>query len=341
MKQYLTTAPGKIEKLEVETPVELSDHEVLLEIQNIGICGSDIHVFHGKHPFTPYPVVQGHEYSGKVVKTGAAVTRVKPGMKATARPQLVCGKCNPCLRGQYNVCQQLKVQGFQAPGCASDYFVVTEDRVLPLPDHLSYEQGALVEPTAVAAHSTKRIQDIVGKNVVVSGAGTIGNLVAQFAVARGAAKVLITDFSEFRLNIASKCGIHAVANLKTESFEQAVARVFGTEGFQVGFEAVGAQNALDALVGHVENGGTVVIIGVYEANPVINMGFVGEHELNVLGSMMYKQEDYQEAIEYIASDKIKTTPLITNYFSGDEFLKAYQLIEQEGDKVLKVMINMQ
>lgn len=340
MKQYLMTEPGKIEILDVPAPEELKDNEILLEIHRIGICGSDIHVFHGKHPFTSYPVVQGHEYSGKVIKVGNAVTRVKPGMKATARPQLVCGQCNPCKRGQYNVCQQLKVQGFQASGCASEYFVVTEDRVLSLPDELSYEQGALVEPAAVAAHATNRVADLVGKNVVVSGAGTIGNLVAQFAVARGAAKVLITDFSDFRLDIAAECGVHEVANLKSEKFSEAVLRVFGPAGFQVGFEAVGAQSALNALVGNVENGGAIVIIGVYEQNPVIDMGFVGEHELNLFGSMMYKQEDYIEAIKYIAEKRINTMALITNHFPAEEFLAAYEMIDREADEVLKVMIDM-
>lgn len=334
------TEPGNIEILDVAAPEDLKDNEILLEIQRIGICGSDIHVYHGKHPFTSYPVVQGHEYSGKVIKIGNAVTQVIPGMKATARPQLVCGQCNPCKRGQYNVCQQLKVQGFQAPGCASEYFVVTEERIIPIPDHLSYEQGALVEPAAVAAHATNRVADLAGKNVVVSGAGTIGNLVAQFAVTRGAAKVLITDFSDFRLNIAGACGIHEIANLKTEKFSEAVSRAFGPAGFQIGFEAVGAQNALNALVENIENGGSIVIIGVYEQHPVVDMGFVGEHELNLFGSMMYKQEDYTEAIKFISEKRINTSALITNHFSADQFLAAYKMIDREADKVLKVMIDM-
>ena len=101
-----------------------------LKIKRIGICGSDIHVNHGKHPFTKYPIVQGHEYSGEVVKTGKNVVRVKAGMKATGRPQLVCGICSACRRGDYNVCQNLKVEGFQANGCAQDYFIISEDRVL-------------------------------------------------------------------------------------------------------------------------------------------------------------------------------------------------------------------
>ena len=183
--------PGCIEFNNVQVPGNLKSNEILLKIQRIGICGSDIHVFHGEHPATPYPVIQGHEYSAIVEAVGEEVTKVKPGMKATARPQLICGECGPCQRGQYNACQKLKVQGFQAPGVSQDYFIVPEDRLVVLPDSISLEQGAMVEPAAVGAHSTSRTTGIVGKNVVVSGAGTIGNLVAQFAKARGAKKVLI------------------------------------------------------------------------------------------------------------------------------------------------------
>ena len=145
---------------------------------------------------------------------------IERGMKATAWPQLVCGKCGPCLRGQYNACQELKVQGFQAPGVAQDYFIVPEERIIVIPDTMSLDQGALVEPTAVGAHSTSRTTGIKGKNIVVSGAGTIGNLVAQFAMARGAAKVLITDISDYRLGIAKDCGIDGVLNVASAPCER-------------------------------------------------------------------------------------------------------------------------
>jgi L-iditol 2-dehydrogenase/threonine 3-dehydrogenase len=342
MRQAVLIKPGVIELKDIPMPDELKSNEILLRIHKIGVCGSDIHVFHGKHPFvTKYPVIQGHEYSGEVVKVGSAVTIVKPGMKATARPQVVCGKCAPCLRGQYNVCQNLTVQGFVANGSAQDYFVVTDDRIVVVPDNVTYEQAALIEPAAVGAHSTIRAGNLHGKNVVVAGSGTIGNLIAQFAIARGAKKVLVTTAkSDFRLSIARECGITETANLKNEKFQDAVKRVFGDEGFQVGIEAAGAQGAVTDLIAGVENGGTVIIVGVFEENPVVNMGFLGEHELNVLGSMMYRQEDYMEAVEFIASGKIKTKPLITSNFNFEQYLDAYHYIEEQGDKSLKVMISL-
>ncbi len=333
--------PGDIEIRNIPDlkATDLKEDEILLEIKRIGVCGSDIHVFHGEHPATPYPVVQGHEYSGIVIAIGANVEGVKPGMKATARPQLVCGKCGPCVRGQYNACQELKVQGFQAPGVAQDLFVVSKDRLVILDDNMSFEQGAMIEPAAVGAHSTSRASSIEGKNIIVSGAGTIGNLVAQFAKARGANKVLITDVSDYRLNMARECGIENTLNVSTEPFEEGVKRVFGDQGFQVGFEAAGVQSSLDVLMANVEKGGDIIILGVYAENPKINMYFLGEHELNVFGSMMYRHEDYLEAAELIASGKIHTCPLITKHFPFDEYTSAYKYIEEKADKTMKVMID--
>jgi len=340
MRQAIMISPGVIEFREIPEPGPLKDNEVLLRIKRIGVCGSDIHVFHGKHPATPYPVVQGHEYSAIVEATGKRVTKVKPGNRATARPQLVCGECGPCKRGQYNACQELKVQGFQAPGVAQDLFVIPEERIVAFPDSISLEQGAMIEPAAVGAHSTNRVTGLKGKNVVVSGAGTIGNLVAQFAKARGAAKVLITDISDYRLDIARQCSIEGTLNVKNTPFEEGIRSFFGSEGFQVGFEAAGVQSSLDVLMQFVEKGGDVVILGVYSQNPVVNMFYLGEHELNVFGSMMYRHEDYEAAVEMIASGKIITAPLLTTSFPFNKYLDAYKFIEQQGDKSMKVMIEL-
>ncbi|WP_430932137.1 zinc-dependent alcohol dehydrogenase [Saccharicrinis sp. 156] len=340
MRQAIMTSPGVIEFKNTSAPKEIKPNEVLLKIEKIGVCGSDIHVYHGEHPATPYPVIQGHEYSATVEVVGKQVSKVKPGMKVTARPQLVCGVCGPCKRGQYNACQNLKVQGFQAPGVAQDYFIVPEDRVVVLPDSLTFEQGAMVEPAAVGAHSTSRVAEIKGKNVVVSGAGTIGNLVAQFAMARGAKKVLITDINNYKLQKAKECGIEATLNVSETPFEEGIKSIFGNEGFQVGLEAAGVQSSLDVLIANVEKGGDVVILGVYAKNPTVNMYYVGEHELNLSGSMMYRHEDYEVAVQMIAEGKIITEPLISKHFPFEEYANAYKYIEQKEGETMKVIIDL-
>lgn len=331
--------PGAIEFKEVEKPSSIGANEVLIAVKKIGVCGSDIHVFHGKHPFTPYPVVQGHEYSGEVVKIGKAVTKVKLGDKATARPQLVCGKCGPCLRGDYNICDVLKVQGFQSPGVAQDYFVLPEDRMIKLPDAMSFEIGALVEPTAVAAHCTLKAGDLNGKNVVVTGAGPIGNLVAQFAQIRGA-NVLITDLSEFRLKKAKDCGIEYTCNPKEEQLEDCLEKVFGDAGFDVGFECAGVEIALDNLIQNVNKGGDVVAVAVYGDRPRVDVSILGDRELKLIGTLMYTHEDYEAAVKYLDNGALITEPLITKRFPFEDYLNAYKYIDDQGDQTLKVIIDL-
>ena len=201
MLRAVIANPGAIEFSDVAKP-SAADGEVLVRILRIGICGSDIHVFHGKHPYTSYPVVQGHEFCGEVVETGRNVTTVSPGDLVTASPQITCGTCPPCREGKYNICDSLRVIGFQAPGVAQEYFAFPESAVLKLPEGTTPEMGALVEPAAVAMHAVGRAGDVTGKRVLVLGAGTIGNLVAQVAQCRGAGEVLLTDISDYRLEIA-------------------------------------------------------------------------------------------------------------------------------------------
>jgi 2-desacetyl-2-hydroxyethyl bacteriochlorophyllide A dehydrogenase len=338
MRQAVVTEPGRIEFRTVDD-AQARDNEVLLRINRIGVCGSDIHVFHGKHPFTPYPCIQGHEFMGTIESFVTGGTKLRQGMKATARPQLVCGMCAPCRRGDYNICDSLKVQGFQAPGCAQDLFAVPRDRLVLLPDSFSPEQGALVEPAAVAAHSTSRAGDLKGRNVVVLGAGTIGNLVAQAARCRGAKGILITDLSDFRLQKARDCGVQATCNVRTEKLPEAVRRTFGDEGFDVAFEAVGAESSLNDAVQNIGKGGRIVVLGVFGDRPRVDMSIVGDRELSLVGTLMYRHEDYEQAVQWIASGALKTNPLITRHFPFAQYAEAYRFIEEQGDKTLKVMID--
>jgi L-iditol 2-dehydrogenase/threonine 3-dehydrogenase len=339
MRRAIMTEPGKIVFEDVPVP-RPKKGEILLRIKRIGVCGSDIHVYHGKHPFTPYPVVQGHEYCGIVEAIGEGVENIKPKTLATARPQLVCGKCGPCKRGDYNVCENLRVQGFQANGCAQEFFIVPKDRIVPLPDSMTVDQGALVEPAAVGAHSTARVGELKGKNVVVLGAGTIGNMVAQFVRARGAKNILITDLSDYRLQVAQKCGIKNTSNAKKESLADAVQRFFGQEGFQIAFEAVGAAQTIADAIQNIEKGGKIVVLGVFEKKPQIDMSVVGEHEISLIGTLMYKHEDYIEAARLISKGKIITEPLVTKHFPFNQYLDAYKYIEKQADKTMKVMIDL-
>jgi L-iditol 2-dehydrogenase/threonine 3-dehydrogenase len=338
MRQAVMVHPGQIEFREVPAP-RPGKGQVLLRILRIGICGSDIHVNHGKHPFTPYPVVQGHEFSAVVEAVGEGVD-LPLGAKVTATPQEVCGRCRPCLRGEYNVCEGLKVRGFQAPGVAQDLFVTEADKIVRLAEDFTPEQGAFVEPVAVAAHSTGRAGDVRGKNVVVLGAGPIGNFAAQACRARGARKVLIRDVSPYRLEIARQVGIDAVSCAADEPLAAAGARAFGEEGFDLAMEASGSQAALTEAVAAIGKGGRIVILGVFSAKPTIDLACVCEHELTVVGTMMYRHEDYDQAVAWIASGQVKTGPLDSKHFPFEQFTDAYAYIDHQGDKCVKVFIDL-
>ena len=339
MRQAIMNEPGVIEIRDVTEPVP-GPGQVRIRVRRIGVCGSDIHVWHGKHPYTGYPVVQGHEFSGVVESTGEGVTEPAPAQKVTALPQVVCGECGPCRRGDYHICDVLRVQGFQAPGCAQELFVTEAEKVVGLPESFTFEQGALVEPTAVAVHAVTRAPDLGTKNVAVLGAGPIGNLVAQTARARGA-NVLITDVSGFRLDVARRCGLEATSNPREENLRAAVERVFGRQGLEVVFECVGIEETLTAAVETVGKGGTIVVVGVFAVPPRVNVGLVQDRELNIHGTLMYRREDYVEAVALIGDGKIATAPLESKHFPLAEYADAYAFIEEQHDRIMKVFIDLQ
>ena len=340
MRQAILVEPKHIEFKEVAEPkaADLTAHQVLVNIKRIGICGSEIHSYHGLHPATFYPVVQGHEYSGVVMAVGSEVTVCKPGDHITARPQLVCGKCNPCKRGQYNVCEHLRVQAFQADGAAQDFFGVDDDRVAKLPEDMSLDYGAMIEPSAVGAHASNRT-DVKGKNVVVSGAGTIGNLIAQFCIARGAKNVLITDVSDLRLAKARECGIKHTLNITKKTLKEAAQELFGEEGDQVGFEVAGVEVSIRSLMETIEKGCDIVVVAVFAKDPALSMFYLGEHELRLIGSMMYRHEDYLTAIDYVSKGIVNLKPLVSNRFAFEEYDDAYKFIDAHRETSMKVLID--
>ena len=191
MLQEVMTAPREIRFDRVPVPTA-GPGQVLVKIKRIGICGSDIHVYHGKHPYTKYPVTQGHEVSGQVAALGEGVTQFQVGQRVTIEPQVYCGECYPCTHGKYNLCENLKVMGFQTTGTASEYFAVDASKVTALPAGMSYDEGAMLEPLAVTVHAARRAGDVAGKKVCVLGCGPIGILLVQSLKAFGAAEVMAT-----------------------------------------------------------------------------------------------------------------------------------------------------
>jgi threonine dehydrogenase-like Zn-dependent dehydrogenase len=196
-----------------------------------------------------------------------------------------------------------------------------------------------VEPVAVAVHSTARGGDMKGRNVVVLGAGPIGNLAAQMCRARGAT-VLITDVSGFRLDKALECGIEATSNAAEESLAEASKRNFGKNGFEIVLDCAGVQATINAAVENVNKGGAIVAVAVYNEKPRVDMAVVGDRELSIIGTLMYQYRDYEEAVLRIASGEIVTTPLDSMHFPFQAYVDAYRFIDDQGPKIMKVFIDL-
>lgn len=337
MKQAIMIAPGVIEFKEVEKPSP-QKNEVLMQVKRIGICGSDIHVFHGKHPYTSYPVIQGHEISGVISEIGEEVQRISVGDKATFMPQITCGECYPCRHGMYHICDSLRVMGFQAEGAAQEFFAINEDNILKVPDNMHFDHVAFIEPISVAVHALSRGGDVEGKNILVLGAGTIGNLVGQVAMASGVRSVLITDILDYKLMKAKQCGLSLAVNPHTEDLNEAIVKSFGSDRADLIVECVGVEETITQAIDNARKGTTIVVVGVFGKIPQVDLGLVQDRELSLVGSLMYQRPDYERAIELLINGKLFLDHLISARFPFKKYAKAYQAIQEAKGNIMKVMI---
>ncbi len=339
MKQAVMIKPGEIRFREVDIP-EINNNQVLIRIHEIGICGSDVHVYHGKHPTTDYPVVQGHEVSGEVVETGANVKRVKPGDRVIIRPQIVCGKCMHCLEGNYNICEELKVLGFQADGAGSEYYASDEEYLIKMPDGLSYSGGTIAEPLAVGIHALEKAGGVSGLNILIIGAGPIGNLTAQAAGAKGASAVMISDISANRLKLAAACGIDFTHNAEREELGSALIKNFGYKKADIIFDCVGSEASLGVCIKNARKGTGIINVGVYEGEILADMSKVQDNESKLSGTLMYTEKDMLEALALLSSGSIDYDSLITSKFPFSEYPEAYKHLDANRDAEMKIIIDL-
>lgn len=340
MLQQVMTAPGEIIFREIENPIPAAG-EVVVKIMRIGVCGSDIHVWHGKHPFTSYPVTQGHEVSGEITALGEGVTGLSVGQKVTIQPQVVCGKCYPCRHGKYNLCEELKVMGFQTTGVASEYFAVDAAKVTPLPESMSFDEGAMIEPLAVAVHAVRKFGDMQGMRVAVLGAGPIGILVAQAAKGMGAESVLITDVSDVRLEKAKECGVDFCVNTKSVNFGAALVDAFGPDKADVIYDCAGNDVTMGQAIQYARKGSTIILVAVFAGLAKVDLAVLNDHELDLNTTMMYRNEDYLEAIELVRAEKVHLKPLISKHFAFCDYAEAYRYIDANRETTMKVLIDVQ
>ncbi len=338
MTQQVMTAPGEIEFRQIPVP-EVKAGEVLVKIMKIGICGSDIHVFHGTHPFTSYPITQGHEVSGKIAAVGEGVTAFKIGQKVTIEPQVYCGECYPCRHGKYNLCENLKVMGFQTCGVASEYFAVEATKVTPIPEDMTYNEGAMIEPLAVTVHAAKRFPEVKGAKAVVIGCGPIGVLLTQSLKAFGASAVMATDVSDYRLGIAKNCGADAIYNTKNIDFGEAMEETFGKDKADVIYDCAGNDVSMGEAIKYARKGSTIILVAVFAKTASVDLAVLNDHELDLNTTMMYRHEDYLDAIRFVGEGKVNLKPLMSRHFAFRDYLDAYKYIDDNRETTMKVLID--
>src|SRR5919198_1936211 len=319
---------------------EPGPRDIVLDVKACGICGSDLHTYAEGLLASPGQVM-GHEFAGEVAAVGAAVAGIAVGDRVTALPIQPCGACRRCREGSRHLCEVWTERsiGYGLPGGFAERLripdAVLDDNVHRLPDALTFEDGALVEPLAVGLHAVGRA-DLSGVEVaVVLGLGTIGLQVAQVLRARGVPHVIGADLSPLRRSVAAQLGVTAVAG---GDLGAAVAEATGGREVDVVFEATGAPGLVQGAMELVRAGGTVVVIALYEHRADIEPTLMVQKELTVRGSAIYTPAEFHEAIELLATGRAQSRPLITQRHGLEELGEAFEA-QLDKDAAIKVMVS--
>jgi 2-desacetyl-2-hydroxyethyl bacteriochlorophyllide A dehydrogenase len=331
------TAPGEVGFQDKILP-ELSAHDVLIGIKAASICGSDLHIFKGKHPSAPLPVAVGHEVSGEVVRTGEAVSKVKIGDRVAVEPVIVCGECHFCKQGQYSLCLNISFQYRKGQGSFAPYFVAEEDWVHKLPENISYAEGALLEPLSVAIHAVKRGGVGLGQSVAVIGDGSIGMLIALASKVAGASNVFLVGIQEHRLNKALELGVtDAVNSLTLDPVDEIVQRT-DQLGVDVAFEAVGLEATLVQSLQMLKKNGTAVVAGIFEEDDIrIPANLFIQREITLTGTQGYCW-DFQAAVQLVEQEAIRLKELITHTLPLSDLQKGFETALARDSEAIKVVI---
>jgi 2-desacetyl-2-hydroxyethyl bacteriochlorophyllide A dehydrogenase len=338
MKALVYFGPEDIRYTEVND-LKPENNEVLIRVKATGICGSDVHGYLGITGRRIPPMIMGHEFSGDIVEIGKNVKEFSVGEKVTVQPVNFCGECEFCKNGLTNMCINKRFFGvLDVNGSMAEYVCVPDKLVCRLPASLSYIQGAMVEPLAVAYSGVKQAPPIEGKNVLIIGAGTIGLLVLQVVKMKNPAKIFITDLSDHRLEVAKKLGADVIINPSKENVEETVKAQTKGNGADVALEAVGVSQTVQQAMSSLKVGGTCVWIGNSQKMININMQEIVTRELKIFGTYIYTHEEFKEAIHIISSGEVDVEQIISKRVLLAEGPEMFQKLAKDADKLIKVII---
>jgi 2-desacetyl-2-hydroxyethyl bacteriochlorophyllide A dehydrogenase len=333
------TAPGRIEYRDRKLR-GLQSNEVLVKVKAASICGGDLHIFKGKHPAALLPVPIGHEVAGEVVKVGRNVSKVREGDRVVIEPVIVCGKCYFCRRGEYGLCTNISFQYRAGQGGVTPFFIADEDWIHQLPRNVSFDEGALIEPLAVAVHAVRRGEIHFGQTAAIFGAGPIGLLVLMLTKLAGAGEIFVVDVKDFRLEKAAQLGASDAINSSRRDSVQHVLKRTGQLGVDRAFEAVGIEKTLVESLKVLKKGGTSVVVGLFEEQDIrIPANIFVQKEITLRGSQGYCW-DFQTALKLVEGGTLKLEEIITHTLPVSELQKAFELLMDPNSKAIKVVIRM-
>ena len=341
MKQVKLVAARQLVVESIPVP-EPGPDEILVKVAKVGVCGSDLTIYRGHHPWAISPLILGHEFSGVVADVGKRVTKRKVGERVAVIPHLVCGTCDPCQHQIYNFCEKLRCLGAEAQGAQAEFIVVPAQMVLPISAAMPLEMAALLEPACVGYHGARREPIGPATRALIIGAGPIGLFTMQTAKALGAARAFIADLDEDRLALAEQLGADGVIRLRHESLEQGLLRL-GSPIKQIDlfFDCVGLKGqVLDQIIAQARRGTSVVVIGVLQNGTTVPClpDFV-QHELRLSGSTMYTPRDYHDMIALMSARRVRTDGVITHRIALDDVPRLLSEMDTGAFRGFKVVID--
>jgi L-iditol 2-dehydrogenase len=341
MKAAVMDRPFSMELKEVQVPTPKQD-EVLVQVYCIGICGSDVHYYeHGRigRYEVKQPIILGHELAGVVVQIGSDVTNVSVGDRVAVEPGVTCGRCDYCKSGRYNLCPDVVFMATPpVDGAWAEYVAVRSDFLFKLPDAMSFEEGALLEPLSVGFHAMRRAQVKPEDRVLITGLGPIGLLAIEAAKLFGVTEIYGSDVVAFRRDLALEMGASQVLNPLEDDIGKRLEQLSGGKGIDVIIETSGNAKAISDTVDLVKRGGRIVFIGLPIADTIpLNISSLIDAELNVYGLFRYANT-YPAAIQALSNGKRDIRRVITHKFALDDIKEAVELAITEKESSIKIMI---
>lgn len=322
----LKSEPG-IWMTEVEQP-EFGYNDLLIKIKKTAICGTDIHIYNWDHwaqQTIPVPMVVGHEYVGEVVAIGEGVRGFEINDRVSGEGHITCGHCRNCRAGRTHLCRNTIGVGVNRSGAFSEYLVLPAFNAFKIPDDICDDLAAIFDPFGNAVHTALSF-DLVGEDVLITGAGPIGIMAAAVARHVGARHVVITDVNEYRLDLARKMGVTRAVNVSKQSIESVIQELKMTEGFDVGLEMSGDPSAFNSMLKSMNHGGRIALLGIppsdmgIDWNQVIFKGLVIK---GIYGREMF--ETWYKMVSLIQSG-LDLTPIITHHYNIDEFQQGFDVM---------------